>query len=91
MVKKLKGSMTFLVARMNFCLGLSGSGVAELRKREKSGASGWQLMSLSAGLEESGWHPGCRPGMLGRMPTGTGILPGEGRLTGGNPGLLVPF
>jgi hypothetical protein len=91
MVSRLKGSLTFLAARMNFCLGVSGSGVEELRKRVKTGIFGWQLMTLSAGLEESGWHSGRLPGMLWRLASGTGILPGEDELTGGNPGGLADF
>jgi hypothetical protein len=76
---------------MNFCLGVSGSGVEELRKRANMLISGWQLMTLSAGLEESGWHSGRVPGMLRRLPSGTGILPGAPGLTGGNPGRLELF
>jgi hypothetical protein len=65
MVSRLKGSLTFLAARMNFCLGVSGRGVAELRKRANIGISGWQLMTLSAGLEESGLAFGARAGNVG--------------------------
>ena len=91
MVSRLKGSLTFLAARMNFCLGVSGSGAEELRKRANMLILGWQLMTLSAGLEASGWHAGSVPGMLRRLPSGTGILPGAPGLTGGNPGRLELF
>src|SRR5271168_4510794 len=86
MVSRLNGSLTFLAARMNFCLGVSGRGADEFRKRENIGTSGSQLMTLSARLEESGWHSGRTPGMLRRLSAGTGILPGAGGLTGGKPG-----
>jgi hypothetical protein len=76
---------------MNFCLGVSGRGAEELRKRANMGIVGWQLMTLSAGLEEAGWHAGRVPGMLRRLPSGTGVLPGVGGITGGNPGGLAPF
>ncbi len=91
MVSRLKGSLTFLAARMNFCLGVSGRGVAELRKRAKMGMLGWQLMTLSAGLEESGLAFRAHAGNVGAAAVGTGILPGAGGLTGGNPGRLAPF
>src|ERR1700733_14021224 len=91
MVSRLEGSLTFLAARMNFCLGVSGSGVEELRKRANMLISGWQLMTLSAGLEESGWHSNRLPGILRRVPSGTGILPGGPWLIGGNPGRLALF
>ena len=89
MVSRLAGSLTFLAARMNFCRGVSGRGVAESRKRLKIGMLGWQLMIFSAGLEESGRHSERTPKMLGRAAGGTGIRPGAGGLTGGNPGRLL--
>src|SRR5271157_1743808 len=91
MVSRFPGSMTFLAARMNFCLAVSGRGVAESRKRLKIGISGWQLMIFSAGLEESGRHCERAPKMLGRAAGGTGIRPGAGGLMGGNPGRLLLF
>src|ERR1700744_1064963 len=93
MVKRLKGSLTFLAARMNFCLGVSGNGVEESRKRANPLMLGLQLMILSAGLEDSGRHSVWRPKMLGRAAGGTRIPPGAGGLMGGNPGrrLLFPW
>src|ERR1700722_16664752 len=89
MVRRLKGSLTFLAARMNFCRAVSGMGVAESRKRAKIGMSGWQLILSSARLEESGRHSERTPTILGRLAGGTGIPPGAGGLTGGNPGWLL--
>lgn len=93
-VSRLKGSLTFLAARMNFCLGVSARGVAESRKRANVGMSGWQLMRVSAGLDESGRHCERTPNKLGRAAGATGIKPGAGGLTGGNPGrpfVLCPW
>src|SRR5450432_270842 len=91
MVNRLKGSLTFLAARMNFCLGVSGSGSAESRKRENSWIFGLQLILVSAGLEESGRHCDLKPNMLGRLAGGTRMPPGAGGLMGGNPGRLFLF
>src|ERR1700723_200488 len=90
MVSRLKGSATFLAARMNFCRAVRGRGVAESRNRLNMGTLGWQLMIVSAGLEESGRHSERTPKMLGRAAGGTGIRPGAGGLMGGNPGRLFP-
>src|SRR5580704_11476452 len=56
MVKRLAGSLTFFAARINFCLGVSGSGVEVSRKRANPLMLGLQLMILSAFVEESGRH-----------------------------------
>lgn len=89
MVSRLNGSLTFLAARMSFCLGVSGSGVAVSRKRTKASMLGLQLITLSAFVEESGRHSVLLPKTLGRAAGGTRIPPGAGGLTGGNPGRLL--
>src|ERR1700675_1347816 len=91
MVSRLKGSLTFLAARMNFCLAVSGSGVEVSRKRANPLMLGLQLMILSAGGEESGRPSAFLTKTVGRAAGGTPIPPGAGGLTGGNPGRLLLF
>src|SRR5260370_38354130 len=88
-VSRLNGSLTFLAARMSFCLGVSGCGVAVSRKRTKASMLGLELMTLSAFVEESGRHSVLLPKTLGRAAGGTRIPPVAGGLTGGNPGRLL--
>ena len=47
--------------------------------------------SLGMGWRNPGGIPSCTPKTLGRAAGGTGIPPGAGGLTGGNPGRLLLF
>src|ERR1700761_7561890 len=89
MVIRFDGSLTFLAARTNFCRAVSGKGVAELRNRVNVAILGWQHMNLCAGVQASDEH--CGRTAKSRVAGATGISPGSGWLTGGNPGWLFEF